>query len=123
MDKKYPKTIYSICDFSICPFADKGWFDSFSNFEHLFLQIIYFYKQMKSMEIDNIEEYKQNLYRLLNILADFEDALQHGQRNEEVLDFITEDLGDAYNAFSALEQILKGFRTKNTLQQKTRNFS
>ena len=78
---------------------------------------------MKSMEIDNIEEYKQNLYRLLNILADFEDALQHGQRNEEVLDFITEDLGDAYNAFSALEQILKGFRTKNTLQQKTRNFS
>ena len=123
MDKKYPKTIYSICDFSICPFADKGWFDSFSNFEHLFLQIIYFYKQMKSMEIDNIEEYKQNLYRLLNILADFEDALQHGQRNEEVLDFITEDLGDAYNAFSALEQILKGFRTKKTLQQKTRNFS
>ena len=123
MDKKYPKTIYSICDFSICPFAGKGWFDSFSNFEHLFLQIIYFYKQMKSMEIDNIEEYKQNLYRLLNILADFEDALQHGQRNEEVLDFITEDLGDAYNAFSALEQILKGFRTKKTLQQKTRNFS
>ena len=122
MDKKYPKTIYSICDFSICPFADKGWFDSFSNFEHLFLQIIYFYKQMKSMEIDNIEEYKQNLYRLLNILADFEDALQHGQRNEEVLDFIR-DLGDAYNAFSALEQILKGFRTKKTLQQKTRNFS
>ena len=123
MDKKYPKTIYSICDFSICPFADKGWFDSLSNFEHLFLQIIYFYKQMKSMEIDNIEEYKQNLYRLLNILADFEDALEHGQRNEEVLDFITEDLGDAYNAFSALEQILKGFRTKKTLQQKTRNFS
>ena len=123
MDKKYPKTIYSICDFSICPFADKGWFDSFSNFEHLFLQIIYFYKQMKSMEIDNIEEYKQNLYRLLNILADFEDALQHGQRNKEVLDFIREGLGDAYNAFSALEQILKGFRTKKTLQQKTRNFS
>ena len=78
---------------------------------------------MKSMEIDNIEEYKQNLYRLLNILADFEDALPHGQRNKEVLDFIREGLGDAYNAFSALEQILKGFRTKKTLQQKTRNFS
>ena len=31
---------------------------------------------MKSMGIDNIEEYPQNLYRLLNTLADFEGALQ-----------------------------------------------
>ena len=56
--KKNPntsETICSICDFSICPFADKEWFDHVRNCEHLFLRNFIL---TKSMGIDNIEEYK-----------------------------------------------------------------
>ena len=43
---------------------------------------------MKIMSIDDIDEYKEGLYRLLNIFTAFEDALQYGQPSEEVINFI-----------------------------------
>ena len=56
------------------------------------------------MSIDDVDEYKENLYRFLNIFIDFEDALQHGNATEEVMDFIREDLCGAYDTFSSLRQ-------------------
>ena len=59
------------------------------------------------MSIDDVDEYKENLYRFLNILIDFEDALQHGNATEEVMDFIREDLCGAYDTFSSLRQAIQ----------------
>ena len=47
---------------------------------------------MKAIGIDDIGEYKENLYQLLNIFTDFEDVLQNEEPNEKVINFIREDL-------------------------------
>ena len=56
------------------------------------------------MEIDNLDDYKDHIYRLLNIFEDFEDALQSGTTNEQVLDFIREDLCEVYETFNFLRE-------------------
>ena len=61
------ETLCCICDFPLDPYADKGWFDHVIEAEHLFLRNIYSYLQMKTMGIDDICEYKDILYQLLNI--------------------------------------------------------
>ena len=59
---------------------------------------------MKDMSIDDINEYKENLHRLLNIFSDFEGALQNGEPNEEVINFTREDLCGAYDTFNSLRE-------------------
>ena len=71
------KTNCCICDLPIDPHAENGWFDYVVNSEHLFLRNIYSLSQMKAIGIDDIGEYIENLYRLLNIFTDFEDVLQN----------------------------------------------
>ena len=73
------KTNCCICDFPIDPHVKNGWFDPVVNSEHLFLRNVYSLSEMKTMGIDDIGEYKENLYRVLNIFTDFEDAPQNGQ--------------------------------------------
>ena len=51
------------------------------------------------MNISNIEDYKEILYRLLNMHDHFETALQDGVINDEIRDFMVEDLGDTYKTF------------------------
>ena len=107
-EKKNPltnDTVCTICDFPIDPYTENGWFDHVVNSEHLFLRNIYSHSQMKIMGIDDIDEYKEGLYRLLNIFTDFEDALQYGQPSEEVIDFIRElDLCDTYDNFNSMRE-------------------
>ena len=86
------KTNCCICDFPIDPHAENGWFDHVVNSEHLLLRNIYSLSQMKAIGIDDIGEYKENLYELLNIFTDFEDVLQNEEPNEKVINFIREDL-------------------------------
>ena len=59
---------------------------------------------MKTMEIDSLDDYKDHIYRLLNIFEDFEDALEGGTTNEQVLDFIREDLCEVYERFNCLRE-------------------
>lgn len=40
------------------------------------------------MRIDDIDTYKESLGRLLNNFIEFEETLQDGQANEQVMDFI-----------------------------------
>ena len=71
---------------------------------------------MKTMGIDDIGEYKENLYQLLNIFTHFEDAPQNGEPNEEVINFIREDLSSVYNTLGSLkEDIEKVSLSKNPL--------
>ena len=110
MEKKNPaadETTCSICNLPLDPYAEKGWFDHVVDSEHLFLRNIYSHSQIKTMSIDDVDEYKENLYWFLNILIDFEDALQHGNATEEVMDFIREDLCGAYDTFSSLRQAIE----------------
>lgn len=84
---------------------------------------IYSPHQMKTMGIDDINEYKESLYRQLNILTDFEDALQTGIPNEQVLDFLREDLGNTYDTFSDLREDIENVSLpKKTFHKKTRTF-
>ena len=110
------KTNCCICDFPIDPHAKNGWFDQVVNSEHIFFRNIYSLSHLKTMGIDDIGEYKENFYRLLNNFTDFEDALQNGEPNEEVINFIGEDLSSVYNTFSCLkEDIEKVSLSKKTL--------
>lgn len=59
-------TFCSICDFPINPLADKGWLDHIIESEYLFLKNKYGEDQMKKMEIENLEDYSNNIYRFIN---------------------------------------------------------
>ena len=54
------------------------------------------------MEISNIEDYKEILFRLLNIHHHFQVALQDGAYNDEIRDFMVDNLNDMYDNFSDL---------------------
>lgn len=49
------------------------------------------------MNISCIEDYKDILFRLLNIHHSFETALQDGVINDEIRDFMVEDLGETFS--------------------------
>ena len=95
-------TVCSICDFPIDPKSKNGWFDHVAKAEHLLLRNIYSKEKMKKMEISNIEDYKEILFRLLNIHHHFEEALQDGACNDEVRDFMVDNLNDMYDNFADL---------------------
>ena len=56
------------------------------------------------MNISNIEDYKEILYCLLNMHNHFGTALQDGVINDEIRDFMVEDLGDTYKTFPDLRK-------------------
>ena len=98
------ETLCCICDFPLGPYADKGWFDHVIEVEHLFLRHIYSYSQMRTMSIDDICEYKDILYQLLNIFSDFEEALQDDEASEELMNFIREDFCGLYDTLNKLRE-------------------
>ena len=107
LEKKNPvtnKTVCSICDFPLNPHTENGWFNHVVNAEHLFLRNIYSPSELKTMSIDDIGDYKESLYRLLNIFTDFEVALQDGEPSEEVINVIREDLCSVYDTFNSLRE-------------------
>ena len=116
-------TVCTICEFPIDSYAENGWFDHVVNSEHLFLRNIYPPSQMKIMSIDDIDEYKEGLYRLLNIFTAFEDALQYGQPSEEVINFIRElDLCDTYDNLNNMREDIEKFLCRENLSQKNKNY-
>ena len=54
------------------------------------------------MEISNIEDYKEILFRLLNIHLHFQVDLQDGAYNNEIRDFVVDNLNDMYGNFADL---------------------
>ena len=84
-------TACSICDFPLDPYGDNGWFEHVAKSEHLFLRNIYSAEEMKQMGINNFSEYKYDLISMLDIVGEFEDALQDGEPGENVINFINLD--------------------------------
>ena len=113
-----------ICDFSLSAEAENGWFEHVAKAEHLFLRNISSESEMKFMEILDIENYNEILYRILDLHHHFETALQDGVINDEIRDFMLEDLCDTYETFSELRQdINKIVVPKKHFSHKSHNFS
>ena len=107
MEKKNPvtkETTCAICDFPLSAEAENGWFEYVAKAEHLFLRNIYSESEMKSMEIPDIENYQEILYRIVDLHQHFETDLQDGVINDEIRDYMLEDLGDVYETFSGLRK-------------------
>ena len=86
------ETKCTICDFPLVAEAKNGWFVHVVKADHLFLRNIYSDSEMKSMKIFDLESYKEILYRLLDLHDHFETALQDGVVENEIRDFMLEDL-------------------------------
>ena len=75
------------------------------------------------MNILNIEDYKEILYRPLNMHHHFETALQDGVINDKIRDFVVEDLGNTYETFPDLRKdIEKIVVPKKTFSNKSQLF-
>ena len=79
-----------ICDFPIAVDGEKSWFDFVVECEYLFLRNIYSYKDLKQMKIENEENYKDIIHRLIDFYPLFENAYD---MCDEVANFLIEDLG------------------------------
>ena len=76
------------------------------------------------MEISNIEDYKKILFILLNIHHHFEAALQDGACNDEIRDFMVDNLNDMYDNFADLKtDIEKVIIAKKPFSYKSQLFS
>ena len=94
MEKHNPvtdSTKCSIYDFNLDPYSNNGWFDHVAKSEHLSLRNIYSPAEMILMGVDNFLEYRDDLISMLNIVSEFEEALQDGQPSEDVINFIDFD--------------------------------
>ena len=96
------QSVCSICDFSLLAEAENGWFNFIVTCEHLFLKNIYSYDELKQMSIDNEENYKEILYRLIDFCPSFENALRESDLSDEVRDFMLEDLNNTYETLQDL---------------------
>ena len=77
--KKNPvnfETKCSICDFPLEPRVKDGWFDFVVRAEHLFLRNIYEPEELEKMNIKEEQDYKELLYRLIDLCSAFETCLQ-----------------------------------------------
>ena len=118
------ETICSICDFPPDAEPENGWFDHVVKAEHPFLKNIYSESEMKSMDILDIENYKEIFYLLLDIYHHFEVALQDGFINDEIREFMAENLCDTYETFQELRQNIKKIVVpKKPFSHKNNNFS
>ena len=79
-------TIGCICDFPLDSEYENGWFDHIAKSENSFLRNLYSESEIKSMNISCIEDYKDILFRLLNIHHPFEKALEDGVINDKIRD-------------------------------------
>ena len=111
------EAICSICNFPPEAEPENGWFDHVVKAEHLFLKNIYSESEMKSMDILDIENYKEIFYLLLllDIYHHFEVALQDGFIDDEIREFMAENLCDTYETFQEL-------RPKKPFSHKNNNF-
>lgn len=125
--KKNPvktETVCSICELPLEAESENCWLDHVVKAEHLFLKNIYSESEMKSMDILDIENYKEIFYCLFDVYHHFEVALQDGFINEEIKKFMTEDLSYTYETFQELRQeIEKIVVPKRIFSHKNNNFS
>ena len=75
---------------SIAVDCEKGWFDFVLECEYLFLRNIYSYEDLEQMKIENEENYKDIINRLIDFYPLFENAYD---MCDEVTNFLIEDLG------------------------------
>ena len=79
---------------------------------------------MKQMGIDNFSADKDNLARLLDIMNDFEEALQYGEPNDDVINFINFEQFFAYHTFADIkENVDKISLPKKPFSKKQNNFT
>ena len=69
-----------------------------------FLRNIYSCEETQSMGIFDVEDYKDILYRLVDLHSHFEKALQDSAINDEIRDFMFEDLNNSYETFEELRK-------------------
>ena len=68
---------------------------------------------MKKKEIENLQDYKDNIYRLLNIFEEFEEAL-----TDSVLDILKINLSDVYETFNCLREDIERIQIPRKLYAK-----
>ena len=61
-------------------------------------------EEMQSMGIFGVEDYKDILYRLVDLHSHFETALQDSVINDEIRDFMLEGLSNSYEMFEELRK-------------------
>ena len=61
-------------------------------------------EEMQSMGIFDVEDYKDILNRLVDLHSHFETALQDSVINDEIRDFMLEDLSNSYEMFEELRK-------------------
>ena len=80
--------------------------------------------EMKQMGIDNFSADKDNLARFLDIMNDFEEALQYGEPNDDVINFINFEQFFAYHTFADIkENVDKISLSKKPFSKKQYNFT
>ena len=105
------------------PQADNGWLDHVTKADHLFLKNIYDQDQMKKMEIENLEDYRYIIYRLLNIFEELEEAFESRTMTDTVMDFLRGDLSEAYETFEHLREDIEKIQVpKKPFARKTEIF-
>ena len=97
-------TVCYLCDFPLTADSEKGWFDFVVRCEYLFLRNIYSNDDLKQMNIESKENYKEILLRLIEFYPLFESALQDGEICDKVRDFLLEDLDNCYSTFQDLRE-------------------
>lgn len=76
--------------------ASKGWLDHAIEAEYLFLKNIYDQDQTKNKEIENLEDYWNNICRLINHFKKFEDSVKCGDISDNIRDIINLDVFETF---------------------------
>ena len=87
-----------ICDFPIDPFAENGWVQHVCSAEYLFLENIYFKRDLFRMGIGEFEDFTAKIKKILASLEDFCESIEfencksniEGVPNEEVDQIVVE---------------------------------
>ena len=96
------KTIRSICGFLI-DVEEEDWYDIVVNREHLCLRNIYTSFELKEINIETTEKYREIVDRLFEVYPMFERALDDGDMSDEFRNFLVEDLDDCYPTLSEIK--------------------
>ena len=81
-----------------------GWFNFLVKIGHLFLRNICTFEELKKINIETEEKYRNILYRLLKFYPQFEKTLDDGDVPDEVRNFLLEDLNDCYPTLMGLKE-------------------
>ena len=101
------KTICSICGF-LLDVDNGGWIDFVVKCEYLFLRNIYFFDELKKMNIESKEKYSEIVYKVLEYYPIFEEALgdccdEYDEICEQVQDSLVDYLDDAFDKLKELK--------------------